>query len=303
MRRLRFVPQNHLAEITSRTLRGMLLLRPGASFNDIFLGILGRAQRRFSMTIHYASVLSNHYHLLLSPTSHQQLAAFACYLNGNLAKEVGRIYGWKEKIWGRRYQHIVVSNEEAAQVGRLRYLLSHGVKEGLVERVADWPGPNFLEALLTGKPMIGTWFDRTAECKALRRGQEFGARDFATEETVVLTPLPCWAHLSRQAQVDAVRAIVASIEEEAATERELTQRPVIGAEAVVRQDPTTMPARSKKSPAPWFHAASRAARSLLRAAYDQFLGAYRQAAERLRAGDLTVEFPPGCFPPALPATP
>jgi len=303
MRRLRFVPQNHLAEITSRTLHGKLLLRPGASFNDIFLGILGRAQRRFSMTIHYASVLSNHYHLLLSPTSHQQLAAFACYLNGNLAKEVGRIYGWKEKIWGRRYQHIVVSNEEAAQVGRLRYLLSHGVKEGLVERVADWPGPNFLEALLTGKPMIGTWFDRTAECKALRRGQEFGARDFATEETVVLTPLPCWAHLSRQAQVDAVRAIVASIEEEAATERELTQRPVIGAEAVVRQDPTTMPARSKKSPAPWFHAASRAARSLLRAAYDQFLGAYRQAAERLRAGDLTVEFPPGCFPPALPATP
>jgi hypothetical protein len=35
---------------------------------------------------------------------------------------------------------IVVSDEEAAQVGRLRYILAHGVKENLVERVLDWPG-------------------------------------------------------------------------------------------------------------------------------------------------------------------
>jgi hypothetical protein len=302
MRRLRFIPQQHLVEITARTLHGMLLLRPGASFNEIFLGILGRAQRRFGMTIHCGSVLSNHYHLLLSPTSHQQLAAFACYLNGNLAKEVGRIYGWRQKIWGRRYQHIVVSNEEGAQVGRLRYLLSHGVKEGLVERIADWPGPNFLDALLTGQPLSGTWFDRTAECMAQRRGIEFGARDFATQEAVVLTPLPCWAHLSRQAQIDVIQGIVASIEEEAAAERQQTERSVLGAQAVLRQNPQGEPVRSKKSPAPWFHAASKSARVVLREAYDQFLAAYRQAAERLRAGDLTVEFPPGCFPPALPTT-
>jgi hypothetical protein len=32
----------------------------------------------------------------------------------------GRLTGWKEKIFGRRYRAIVVSNEEEAQIARLR---------------------------------------------------------------------------------------------------------------------------------------------------------------------------------------
>jgi REP element-mobilizing transposase RayT len=32
----------------------------------------------------------------------------------------------------------------------------------------------------------------------------------------------------------------------------------------------------------------------------RFLGAFREAAEQLRAGDRSALFPDGCFPPALP---
>jgi hypothetical protein len=39
--------------------------------------------------------------------------------NSKLAREVARLTGWKDKIWSRRYQVIVISNEEAAQVARL----------------------------------------------------------------------------------------------------------------------------------------------------------------------------------------
>jgi hypothetical protein len=35
-------------------------------------------------------------------------------------------------------------------------------------------------------------------------------------------------------------------------------------------------------------------------AYAWFVAAYRDAAEKLRAGDLDPPFPPGCFPPAMP---
>jgi hypothetical protein len=56
------------------------------------------------------------------------------YFSGKLAKEVGRLTGWTQKIFGRRYQAIVVSDEEAAQLERLRYGLAHGCKEGLVEK-------------------------------------------------------------------------------------------------------------------------------------------------------------------------
>ncbi len=60
------------------------------------------------------------------------------------------------------------------------------------------------------------------------------------------------------------------------------------------------PAKLKKSPAPLFHAASKASRQGPRAADGLFLVAFREAAERLKAGDRLARFPNGCFPPALP---
>jgi hypothetical protein len=45
---------------------------------------------------------------------HEIIAGFMAYLNSNLAREVGRLNHWKEKIWGRRYQSIPVSSEQAA---------------------------------------------------------------------------------------------------------------------------------------------------------------------------------------------
>jgi len=54
------------------------------------------------------------------------------YFNPNLAREAGRLADWREKLWSRRYRAIVVSGEEGAQRERLKYVLSHGAKEGLV---------------------------------------------------------------------------------------------------------------------------------------------------------------------------
>jgi hypothetical protein len=71
---------------------------------------------------------------LLSVDDAEQLARFMQYVDGNIAREVGDLVKWKGPFWARRYKAIVVSNEEAAQVERLRYLLAHGVKENLVER-------------------------------------------------------------------------------------------------------------------------------------------------------------------------
>jgi hypothetical protein len=58
--------------------------------------------------------------------------------------------------------------------------------------------------------------------------------------------------------------------------------------------------RSKSSPAPAFHAASQAVRRELRGLYHEFVAAYREAAEKLRAGNRQALFPVGSFPPALP---
>jgi hypothetical protein len=92
----------------------------------------------------------------------------------------------KEKIFGRRYQAIVVSSKEAAQIERLRYVLANGTKEGLVERPRDWPGVHPVRALLGEETLEGIWIDRTQQYSAHRRRQEHGAERFTTSETLTL---------------------------------------------------------------------------------------------------------------------
>jgi hypothetical protein len=173
-------------------------------------------------------------------------------------------------------------------------------KEGLVGRVRDWPGVHAVRALLEDEPLEGLWFDRTQEYGARRRGEEHERDRFATRETVILSPLPCWEHLSPEDQKKKIAELVREIEEEAAAQREATGKAVLGRAAVLKQHPHERPNRSKKSYAPLVHAASRKVRLALYEGYRAFVAAYREAAEKLRAGDRAAIFPAGCFPPALP---
>jgi REP element-mobilizing transposase RayT len=299
-RRLRFVPEGSLLEVTCRTVQERFLLRPSANLNRIILGILGRAQRLYGLKIHAFVFMSNHYHLLVSPSSAQQLAAFMAYLNANLAKEAGRLHRWAHHLWSRRYRILEVTPEEQAQVGRLRYILAHGCKEGLVGSPGDWPGVQCVAAFLKGEPLTGLWFDRTSEYEACRQGIAVVAMDFATTETVSLETLPCWAGASADEYRERIAELIRGIVEEwARARRRLSVRP-LGRDAILRQSPHARPLQTKRAPSPDCHAASREWRRRLRSAYGLFLAAYRRASERLRSGDLTAEFPPGCFPPPLP---
>ncbi len=50
---------------------------------------------------------------------------------------LARSTGWRDKVYSRRYQAILVSDEQEAQVRRLVYILSHGCKKNRVARPQD----------------------------------------------------------------------------------------------------------------------------------------------------------------------
>jgi hypothetical protein len=54
----------------------------------------------------------------------KELSDFMCYSNSNLAKEIARHTGWRDKVWSQRYQSIVISDEEEVQIARLKYVLA-----------------------------------------------------------------------------------------------------------------------------------------------------------------------------------
>ena len=154
--------------------------------------------------------------------------------------------------------------------------------------------------MLTGDPVEGTWFDRTQEWSARQRGLLFEPRKYASTERVVLSPLPCWRHLAPEHYRSLVAGLIDQIEARAAAARATTGASVLGPAAIQNQHSHDRPKRSKKSPAPFFHAFTKSARKLFQEAYSRFLVAFREATESLKAGDLTASFPVGSFPPGLP---
>ncbi len=252
------------------------------------------------MRVHGCTFLSNHFHLLLSPDDPYQLAAFMNYFNSKLAREVSRLHGWTERIWGHRYHAIPVSDEESAQLEQLEYLLAQGCKEDLVERPEEWPGVHSAEALCEGTAMRGHWHDRTAEALARHRGKRCEGLSLVHPEQVVFSPLPCWAHLPPDQYRQRIRGILQEITSRYAAERARRGVKCLGAERVRSQDPHTRPVSMARRPPPWIHAASVAIRIAFRQAYRAFVIAFREAAERLRTGRLPVCFPPWSFPPPWP---
>ena len=63
---------------------------------------------------------------------------------------------------------------------------------------------------------------------------------------------------------------------------------MLGPETILAKDPQHRPEKLAKSPAPFVHAASKAARLALYQSYSWFVAAFRKAAEKLRRGDRSV---------------
>ncbi|MEM7481953.1 MAG: transposase [Acidobacteriota bacterium] len=296
-------PSGGLFLVTTRTVHGRFLLRPGMQLNALAAGVLGRAQRRHEVEIHAAVVLSNHYHLLISVRDAEQLASFMCFFNGNLARKAGRLYDWKERFWGRRYRATLVSEEPEAQIDRLRYVLAQGCKEGLVGSPLDWPGLTCAPALLEGQDLQGVWDNRTRRFLALKANKQLDDTEFQEQESVVFSPLPCWQDLEPVAYQNRIRNLVQGITEETVEMHAERGTQPLGAENIRRQQPHSHPNRPARSPAPRFHGIAKAVLRAILEAYREFVEAYRAAAEQLRRGEQGVSFPEGCFPPRLPFVP
>ena len=297
-RPLRHIPPGAVVEITSRTIHGRFLLRPSRKLTAVLLGIIGRALARCGVKLHAFFFASNHYHLIVTIHDVHALTRFMNYLNSNIAREAGRMYGWKEKFWGRRYRHIEILDDDA-QVERLDYVLSQGCKEALIADPREWPGATCVHALLDDSRLSGVWYDRTAEWHARRRGEDFVEDTYAQRVEFELEALPCWSDVDG---VDRRRRVLAMVEDIVERTREANRaknRDPIGVDKILAQHPHDHPESIKKSPAPRCHTTQRDHWIRFVQEARAFKEEYRAAAERWLAGARDVVFPSDCFPPPL----
>jgi REP element-mobilizing transposase RayT len=289
-------------EITTSTVQGRFLLAPTASARELILGVLGRAQSLYpGVHLHAFVFLSNHAHMLVSADDGRSISAFVGYVNGNIARELGRLHDWPGPFWHRRFRPIPILDDEAL-VARLRYILAHGAKEGLVATPRDWPGASALPALL-GEEIEGVWYQRNLEYQARRRGQPIAPSAASIRYRITLSPLPCWAELPVDEQRCRVARILEEIEAETRAARRETGLPPLAPETLLRVHPHTRPHRMERSPAPLCHTSHGPLRRRFRALYQSIRDAFIDAARALARGTRDVAFPAGTFPPSLPFVP
>lgn len=291
-----------VVESTTRVTQGRFLLRPDPRARALILGVLGRAQTMFKFELYGYAFLSNHYSLLLGVRDSKTLGDVMRYINGNIAKELGKHKAWEGPFWARRHRAIPVLDDLAVEE-RFRYLLGNSTKENLVKRPQLWPGAHCARALCTGRADVGIWVDRS-ELYRRRRAQAarkdggvwVHEREVETRYKVTLSPLPCWKKQSTLERQIRVEMMCKELANEAKQARATSGKKVMGATRLQRINPHDKPSHFLPSNAPFSHGDTHLRRKAFREEYNLILGAYLSAKKGLKRGIGRYDFPSACYP-------
>lgn len=251
--------------------------------NDLFRYCLARAAEAHGIELHAVTVMSNHYHLVLTDVR-GVLPDFMRALNRQVAMGVKRLRDWDEVVWEPNVPYSAVALESPREVlDKVAYTLLNPVSACLVRRTELFPGVvSTLAQLREGRldaPRPSVWFKNTAPKRATLR---------------FCVP----AGFSNEAQYfQALEALIRSRLRILEAEHSRRRQEYVGRAAILRTRVTARPNTKKQrfGRRPTFSALSqerwKRALQLLRG----FRRAYRAAYESWRSGDRDVVFPRGSW--------
>jgi hypothetical protein len=303
----RFIPEDVPQHVISRVFQGRHLLRPCRELNRIIAGVVGRALDKYSDLNLYAAVfLSNHLHFQLRGSA-DSVSRFMAYVKREITRRWGHSQrvNWRGTMWSEYVSTALPTAE--SQVCCLKYILSHGVKEGLIARPELWPGVHCARALMTGSTIKGEWLDATSWArqrdaqKRRKHPKPVRKNGYYLQYEVRFAPIPAWSGLDAAEYRTRVRALVDEIIEEGRVAR--NGRKPLGAKRIMA---VPLDHQSELPPQPWFEERRRMIcwadpRSPETRAYLErywaFQREFRAASAAFRDGELDAQFPPGAFRP------
>ena len=283
--------------VTTRCHQARFFLRPDSDVNAAVLEWLARGQERFpAIRIHAVCVMSNHLHFVLRDEE-SELAPWASYVLGNLARAVNRIRGRRGSFFERRYSAEPILDIEALH-DRLVYVVTNPVKASLCERSSQWPGVLLYVPDQHRKEVPVSWADRDAYRRAnpgkpRNADEQPDSEAFRVESTLVVDPIPAFDGPG----ATTVAASIEARERELAIERGKAQRRTLTPARILAQRWHDAPKRPAHSARPLCHVADPTRRAAFKASFDEFMTLFWEASQRLRDGVARVKFPDWSFPP------
>jgi REP-associated tyrosine transposase len=268
--------------ITRRCTQRQFLLRPDAETNNAFIYCLAVAAQRCEVDVLFTLAESNHHHTVIFDR-HGHCPRFVEHFHKLVARSQNVLRGRWENFWAAQEPCITRLLDRDAVIDKLVYAASNPVKDRLVQRVHQWPGPNAYVNLINGRRLHATrprhFFRSTGPMPKAVSLQLTIPPELGPAESVIVE------------MRDGVTAIERLVSEECAR----TGVRVLGRRRVLEQSwtesPTSIEPRRRLRPR---FAGNVAARIPALLGYRLFLSSYREARRRWLVGAPAL-FPVGTY--------
>lgn len=269
--------------IERRCVQRQFLLRPDDETNNAFTYLLAEAAQRFDIDIILSQMMSNHHHTAIYDR-HGRHVEFRAHFHKLMAKSQNALRGRWENMWSTEEPCVLEVVEAEDLLRQLVYIATNPIKDALVDRVHHWPGPRFVEALLTGRSM------------KVRRPRHFFCEDgVMPAELALRVGLP--EHFEgKEAFLAELHRRIAEVEQQLDHERQLHARRVVGRRAILRQSWRDTPSsrEPRRNLRPRVAARDRLARLETLQRNQEWQVEY-QSARLLWLAGFDVEFPGGTY--------
>lgn len=290
--------------ITSRTRDSRLWFVNNEQLEERILGLTAKYTTRHNITLYGFALEGNHLHLVAQMSDNNR-AIFLRDLKSTIAKAVPHFTPSYSGggVWGRRFSNEFIGDDSTLE-DYFFYVALQPVKDGLVDRISDYPGYNCFHDAVWGKERRFKVFNGTAYYRAKRYGAKVRKCDFFEEFTLRYARLPGYEHLTQkeyailmhdkleERRQDILRARVA--------EGKIS---FVGGKRLKQIVPGSLPKNTKTSTStthrPRVLSLCHQKRAEMRSWYFGILLHFKDASNRYRKGELSAEFPAGTYRPYI----
>lgn len=289
--------------LTTRSRNSELWFVNNPALEQAILGYAAKFSQRYDIKLYALAIQGNH----IQAPAHFPKANRANFMrdfNSAVAKAVDRYTAEYPggRFWGRRYSSEFLPNAEDIEKFFF-YTVLQPIKDGLVERLSDYPGYNcFHDAAwgITRKFKVTNW---AAYNEALRSDKSAKIKDFTEVVELKYERLPGYEHLPQKEYAKLLNEKLEKHRTVIVNERKEKGLGFVGKERLLKVKRGALPKNTKTSTLtshrPRILCICPTTRKQLKAWYFAIYFSYKKASKRFREGDLTINFPPGTFRPSF----
>ncbi|MEZ4755136.1 MAG: transposase [Bdellovibrionota bacterium] len=301
---LRTEHPDEIYHITTRTIGSRLWFINNKSLEYLILGYLAKFSVQFNVTLYAFTLMGNHYHIM-AKFPDQNKAAFMKAFNSIIARLVkSKVKQFEDgRLWSRRYADQVVLKDESIEHWML-YCGLNPIISGVCKTLGEYEGYNSFNDAVSGRVREFRLFNRAKYLQESRWKKDIRKQDYIETYTLSYERLVSYDDLS---QSEYKRLMWEHLEDRRSFEIEKRVQEGKGfmtQEARKNIKPGTKPKTTKTTDrygfTPFVLCLCKKTKYEYLEQYFLMVARHREASEKYRAGDYTVEFPPGTYrPPAF----